>query len=367
MLIYLFFIVILCLVSMVQLFNKKNTKLLKSCWFIVCLGLILLSGLRYGLETDYWHYYEMFKGTNIVSTTEPAFVVLMRLTKVVTNNFNCFVLLVAIISIGIKCKIFAKCKYCFVVLLIYYLRYYILFELNAIRQGLAVTFVLIAIYKLINNDKKGYIVFSLIAVMFHVSSVVVLGAWFIGNKRCTIKEIIIMCGGAMGLRIFVVEKLLSMGGKYVSFVFNSSNNLINGTKYILYNNHVETVSVVGILRVLIPVICLYLLQTEEGSYSNNPKLNKYNLLFKLYLLGATINLLFLGYDTIGYRLASVFYCIEGLLVGFSLERKQLYSFNRVNIVNLLCYITLIACDLWSFIGLMNTSDSLIPYRSFIGM
>ena len=70
------------------------------------------------------------------------------------KNYGVYCFIVAIISMGIKGKYFGKLKYPFIALLCYYLRFYVLFELNAIRQGMAMAFVIIAIYYLIKETKN---------------------------------------------------------------------------------------------------------------------------------------------------------------------------------------------------------------------
>lgn len=365
MLIYVLFVVFISMFSILQLRNSKENKVNKYCWTVTCASVILLAGLRYGLETDYWHYYKMFDGTTVVAATEPLFSLLIMTVRIFTKDYNIFVLLIAVVSLGIKLHVFEKFKYCFVVLLLYFLRYYILFELNAIRQGLAVSFVLLAIYYLTQNNKKQFLIYVSIASLLHASSIFALVALVIKEKKINFRIVISICLGAIIGRLFLIEKLLLLGGNYTSFVFNSSNNLINGTKYVLYNNHISEVDLMSILRVIIPVICLYVLQSRIGKYETSEKAKKYYFLFKIYIIGASINLLFLGYDTIGYRLASIFYCVECLLIGYSLERKRAYSINRINVKNLFCYCTLIACDLWSFTGIMMSSETLIPYKTFL--
>lgn len=360
---YLIYAFVLLLFSLVEIRNARKTKAMRVCWIAVCVALVLLSGLRYGLETDYWHYYEMFNGITVVAATEPLFTVLMLVIRTVFKDFNFFVLFVAIMSMGAKEKLFGKLDYCFTAALFYYLRYYVLFELNAIRQGLAVSIVLFAIYEYLKGDNRKFVILSIIATLIHASSVVVFVIPVIGKKKIRWKNVVVVCCTSLLVRIFLIEKVAFLGTKYVNLIFNSSNNLVSGLKYILYNNLISNVDFISVLRVLIPTICLYRLGVSRN---NNEKGKRdYQVLYNIYLVGTSLNLTFLGYDTISYRLASVFYCVEGMLVALSLNRKKVYSIRRLNLERTICYLSLFACDLWSFVGLLSSSTTLIPYKTFL--
>lgn len=361
--VYLIYAFVLLFFSLIEMRNARKTKAMRFCWAVVCIALVLLSGLRYGLETDYWHYYEMFNGITVVAATEPLFTALMQVIRTVFKDFNFFVFLVAVMSMGAKEKLFGKLDYCFTAILFYYLRYYILFELNAIRQGLAVSIVLFAVYEYLKGNNRKFVILSLIATLIHASSVVIFVIPVISKKRIRWKNVATVCCASLLIRIFLIEKAALLGTNYVTVVFNSSNNLINGMKYILYNNLISNVEFISILRVIIPTICLYVL----GVSKNNDEEWKrdYQVLYNIYLVGTALNLIFLGYDTISYRLASVFYCVEGILVALSLNRKKIYSFRCLNLERAICYSLLFACDLWSFVGLLSSSTTLIPYKTFL--
>ena len=162
MAIYLTVLGFLSVASIFELFHIKiETKQKKIVYWGIVIALVLVAGLRYGLESDYWHYYYVFWGTIKVSSLEIGFKLFNSIVYTFFKNYGVYCLIVAIVSMGGKGKFFFKLKYPFIALLCYYLRFYVLFELNAIRQGMAMTIVNIAIYYLINSDIKKYIFFVL--------------------------------------------------------------------------------------------------------------------------------------------------------------------------------------------------------------
>lgn len=358
--VYIFALCILILGTIIQLLKPRNRKSLKFLYFISAFSLILIAGLRYGLETDYWHYYYIFTGELKVGTQEPAFSLLIWLVRLITSNYNIFLLIVALISLGIKCKIFSEYKYYFLILLLYFLRFYVLLELNAIRQGISTAFVLLAVIYFLKADNKRFVIYTIIGTMFHASAILLLIAIPFKKVKLNLKNMTLICVIAVLFRVFFLERLIQLAASYIPFVLTSTNNLINGTKYIINHNQVDDFSVITLLRIIASLYAMFLLHgTNKGD-------DKYNSLLNMYFLGSIINIVFMGYDTISYRLAVVFFCVEGILLNYALENKRINLIGRVNIRVLTCLPVIVFCDAWSFIATVSSSGSLVPYQIFFG-
>ena len=194
MAIYLFVAGYLVFFALVQSMGKEKVRGLYNLYGIICFLIFLIAGCRYGLETDYWHYNDIFNG-NSEQTVETGFLLLIKLVKLFTNNFNFFLVIVAALSFGTKAKLMGQFKYCFLIMLSYYLKYYVLFELNAIRQGLSLAIVLIAVTKLVEGNKKKFVILALIASTIHASSAFILLALLFEKK--TLKPFVLI-GMLMG-------------------------------------------------------------------------------------------------------------------------------------------------------------------------
>ena len=117
--VYIFAFSYLFLCSIFQMYGFRLSKKSKLVVYsLIGIILICISGFRYGLETDYWHYYNIFNGITTVENIEPTFEVFINIFKFVLNDYNLFLLFVAIVSLGSKIKIFYRFKYCFVVLFV---------------------------------------------------------------------------------------------------------------------------------------------------------------------------------------------------------------------------------------------------------
>ena len=152
----------------------KSTLANKITYWILSFFLVALVGLRFGLETDYWAYYELFNRQNILKDT--GIEIGFRLYNYYFKNhistvFNYYITITAIIFTGIKAYLFSKTKHPFVSLAIYVAIFMIMNELNTMRQGMALTWLMIGAYFLNNKSVKRFILCVLIACCFHISSV----------------------------------------------------------------------------------------------------------------------------------------------------------------------------------------------------
>ena len=358
MAIYIVAVGYLTVFTLAQIFVNENLKGLSKYFYgLICLFILFIAGCRYGLETDYWHYNDIFNGTS-EQMIEPGFLLLIKIVRAFTHNFNYFLIIVAALSFGIKANLIRQFKYCFLLLLVYYLRYFVLFELNGIRQGLSLAFVMIAVMKLVEGDRKKFVIFTLVASMIHMSSALILLALLFEKRTMKFSVIVGVCMAAIIFRVYFLDMVMSFRHILNSSILNSEYHLIRGTQYIfngrLGNREIWT----SILRSVIQIFCFYWLRT------NNLFRNKYNVLFNIYLLGCLVNIGFVGLDTISYRLASTFCCVECLLLGYGMQDGPHFDLKQINLKRAGAYMTIVACNVWSFIGVLNTSESLIPYRTF---
>lgn len=355
MAIYIILLILLASFSIFELINIrfKNQKII---FIILCLTLVCVSGFRYGLETDYWHYYYIFNGSLKASNLEIAFMLLNKIVYSLTHNFNIFCIIVAILSMGLKGWIFDKMKYPFTMLLCYYLRFYVLFELNAIRQGLAITFIILAYMSFDKKQIKKYILFSIIAILFHSSAVIVLLTPLVYRLKLSAKWIMIVYVLAIVFRLAFFDRAITYLQQFSSIINGSSNGVIRGTQYIINSgDKMQPVGITNYVRIILPGISLYYLQ-------KNIKKEWY---YNLYFIGSIMNIMFLGLDTIGFRLASNFYVVECLILSAVLSANtgilkfRKFKWKQATFLGIVAF-----CDIWSFIATLASSTTLIPYTTF---
>ena len=317
----------------------------KVTFFIVSVVLIFVSGFRYGLETDYWSYWRIFHGTSTIQNVEIGYEFISAVIRNFTDNFNYFLVCIAILSLGVKSKVLAKNAYPFVALLIVFLRYFVFFELNGMRQGLATAFIMVSLYALYRKKTIMAFCAMIVAATIHVSSLAFLLAFFMKNIAWTRKKLV---AGVALLIVFRLYLLVPLIDTFSFLAGTGSDFVVKGTKYLLQST-VPSMSgmAISVMRILLPALCIYTLGLTER--------NKF--FFNVFLIGAFFNIAFLGMDTISYRIAMVFYASEGIAMSQSIRKQDIKTMVAIVVVILL--------NLISFYGGLSNSENAIPYRNYL--
>ena len=364
--IYIFTFSYLCVFSLTEMMRKRiKPKIARSGLFIIAfLILFFIAGFRYGLETDYWTYYREFNGLS-TRTLEFSFNLLMRMVKFIYNDYNFFLIVFSVITLGLKYISFRKYKFCFSVLLIYYVRFFVQFDLNAIRQGLAISVVFFALEQLKDDNLKNYIILVVIAATIHNAVLILLVFPLLKKMNLTIAKVVIGLGVAVIFRLYFLDKLILIFRKYIQFVFSSDISVISKLQYILNNDSSNAFALLPYIRIILPTLCLFYLTRETANA----------FFFKAYYIGGIINIAFFGLDTVGFRLAAYFLVAEILIIGdlyntvipvqdglSTLRRVE----RKVDVGKLLALLMVIFCDMWTFFALLGSSKTLVPFQTFFG-
>lgn len=145
----------------------------------------LLAGLRFEIGDDTLHYYSFFKELFTLDNINKSFIedhrfqplsiYFISLCKTINSNFA-FLQLVHAFLINYILFSFVKnnTKYVYLSLLIYFITNYLEFNTEILRESIAVCITLLSYNALKNNKIVKYILFSALAICFHISSVIVL-------------------------------------------------------------------------------------------------------------------------------------------------------------------------------------------------
>ncbi|WP_410198522.1 EpsG family protein [Aliarcobacter butzleri] len=179
----------------------KNFFILK--FFIITLiffiTLIFCGGREIHVGTDTYDYHKIFEIINFYDyppeaiTWEPLYVYLNKLIYFLNGDSYILIFISSFISISVIFYFIIKesnNKYLSIILYICIFGY--LFTFNGVRQSIAISFFVIAMYNLNNDNKKYLYIYSIIAFLFHYSVIVVILIYFIFsliNKRIIILTI----------------------------------------------------------------------------------------------------------------------------------------------------------------------------------
>ena len=303
MIIYPATYIIIAVCSLID-FSKKKIEML----YLVILALVMLIGFRGFSGADsvnYIHFFNDYTDTLFnwqgkeKQYTEYGFYYLSVVIKSIWSNIDFYFLIIAFMTMGLYLKTIKKWSiYPVLSMCVYYSRFMILREMNQIRGGLAISIVLFCLFYLTQGDRKKYIIGVLIAMCFHVSTIIALPMVWVYKIRVTFKRalwIILTTGVLGGVIGFAVKTFLLTYGGIVALTY------IDGASLGLTNP-------VVIFQILICLAYIYwgrLISKYQKGYS---------VIRNAYLYSIVTLLLTSGLGVIGGRLSTIFATCEVFII-----------------------------------------------------
>ena len=269
------------LISLVLCFiaNKKDTSDIKVriIWaIIIAMPLSILAGIRYGVGTDFFNYYDKFDEISKYSIweciihsnnwirVEPLFAVISRILMYLKFDYNVILGVMELIMLTMFALTFLEKKreqnIVFSFFLMYLMTYH--YSLNILRQCLALSFVVYGVGKLIDGKRKQFVLLVFIALGFHTIALVSLVFLIIPsllqiqgkNLAINFKNLHL----EYSFKFFVLLMLvLPMFMPHITRLFlrisflQKYSHYFNHTSYLIFGNYVS------ILILLVPFIYLY--------------------------------------------------------------------------------------------------------------
>lgn len=220
------------------------------------LVLILVIGIfrGEGIGTDYYNYKEIFEtGENI----EYGFSILISTVKAIWLNYNFFIGIVFLLSFICKWLTFKKMSVCpYLSLMIYLGFWFLVYDINGIRQGLSLGLIGLSLYSLWKDNNR-YWVYFIISFLFHYSAIVIIPLFWLVHRQCSKYKIIF---------IFLVALMLSSGSfiEYVTGLFGIDSYILQKVTMYgrddLYNSH-TLISFPTVHRLFVFFLIYYICQS----------------------------------------------------------------------------------------------------------
>ena len=150
--------------------------------------LVLIAGLRYDVGTDYLAYLSGFRNINSLEWSffgEPAFRALNYLTKafVPGPDYKIFIVIAALTYIPIYLRIKSRNPRYFPVYLLFFILFgFYTMSFNVSRQWIAIALIFYGADYLIRGKKRTFCLFVLLAMLFHLSAILVLPFFLVAAK-----------------------------------------------------------------------------------------------------------------------------------------------------------------------------------------
>lgn len=220
---------------------------------------VLVSAIRYDVGTDYFYRYVpnylIFVKGGYVDSLEPLFILLIKICVKFSDSYVLlFVVTSIIINVLIMITIFKYSKNPILSIAIFFCGSFYFQSMNLVRQFIAMAIIFCA-YRILLCEKKKflYVIFILIATMFHSMSAVFLISLFLEKRVIKLKYLIII--------ILLVMILGGYIGNILEFiVYNTPlKDVTNIAKYIKYfktdgNLNISTILVESIIYLYIYIM-----------------------------------------------------------------------------------------------------------------
>lgn len=225
---------------------------------LAALPLVLVSGLRYGVGTDYFNtyytgFYRLLSGY-LFDQFEIGYYLLNRAVQFFTDNVFVLFFITSLVVVGFTFAAFRRMSpnVVFSILLFLITRYYFI-SMNGVRQLMACAVFAYALSFAIKRELKPYLVFTIVAISFHYSAVILLPTYWLMNvslppRRAVLLLAVFAVGGGLGYTL--LSRILPASSKWGYTLFNTGvagilftvgtillNLFILGVYYLPYREH----------------------------------------------------------------------------------------------------------------------------------
>lgn len=275
-------------------------------------------------ERTILYTYMPFELLNTNITEDAAFNILQWILAQFTDSIKAFLLLVwfiIFVNITVAAKnVFKPNEVLFVVFA--YLTYFIFFDyaLNAVRQGLAISFLIVALSIIVSKKRNLYFYIALaLAPLMHVSALplsialMILKRKFITLKFVGMIWMVALAAFVTGLNAELLGNLRGSLDDYTStYVLGNIGDSFNRIDFMLFS---------VFFAVLLALMKRYIVEDQES----------FAILFKFYLL-ANSYFLFFGFINFSDRLASYSWMLIPLILFQGIQNTVNLRYKRVLLV-----------------------------------
>ncbi len=346
------FLICIIIIYMAEKNDKKISEKLKILLFVLALLIpIVISGIRYNVGTDFLTYYYSIDNINSMSINqllqsdyEIGFGIIAKIAMCFNEEqvvFVIFAILTVIFAfLGILNK---KEKISISLGMLVYLFMFFTSSFNGMRQCLAVVIMFFALKYIINKRFVKFLLFTLFAMCFHKTAIVLLPFYFIlniKNDNSLIKLVSLVAVTVLALNIDAFLNIMS--------------NIELFEKYTVYT----TGSIGGIGHIVLNILILFVLSIYIKRLIHYDKDNE--KFFFLYLIGVILSMLSLKVVALA-RISSYFTIVLiYLLPAIPKVIKEKKEKECITILMFMFIILLFILEVYVF----GMSD-VIPYQTFI--
>lgn len=357
MYVYGFLFAFPAILALVEVFVKlKKEKII--FFFLTWSILLIFTGLRLDVGNDYVEYKNYFlSGNHFVF--ELGYSAVSRLAYILSEgSFQFYFLLIALLSYIVKFKVLIKTPYPTFALFYFFSVYGLGLDMNLMRQGIAVSIVLLAINYLVYGSIKSFFISVCVASFMHITAIIALPLVLIRNVKFNY---------FISMAILFIAALVSFSNLANYILINALSISDLNEKILFYIENSDAFGYESGLKIgwlkKIFIISLFYFTLSKNKYINSEKINL-DILFWSMTIGFAISFIFDGYGDFAKRLPLYFEVSEVILATYSIY--FLKSFEK-KIILILLLTTIVGLKYYSFILDPVANIYFLPYKFNFGL
>lgn len=209
--IYVFFIAFVFLLAFLDIFIVSNARSRFFLYIILFTLIVIFIGLRYQTGLDWLFYNDLFNGESFSLAIEPGYYLLSFISSLLMGYWVYQALITIFLIICLK-RFFEEnaTNYLFCIGIFFLFQF--IFVTEALRQIISLSVILIAYKKFYENKNFQFYVLTILAVLFHVSALIVLMIIpFLRRGNVYILKILTIIGLALAFfNVYPVDNLIKL-------------------------------------------------------------------------------------------------------------------------------------------------------------
>lgn len=314
------------------------------------LSIILIGGLRYNVGTDFTNYRDIIVHDLPI---EPAFKILANIIGQFSTDYALFVLVFYVISFYLKYICFHKLSGVISLSIMMYLSFYfIAYDVNAMREGMAFAFTGLAGYHAYKKNIVFYLLCCLLAFLFHYTAIIFFPFYFLIRIRLRWWMIL---SGILICSILSYKNFVGIVIQTLSELGNDSNIIARAVSYGTNTNYESNLLLTfSTVRRCLISFCIYVIIRRASILDERMQ----KMLIMTNFIALLIYLLFCQFGLFAIRLSvyfRFFECISFSYLPFVFKKKK----NELIVVSLLYFYAVL--QIYSALSLED--NNLLPYHT----
>lgn len=209
--IYVFFIAFVFLLAFLDIFIVSNARSRFFLYIILFTLIVIFIGLRYQTGLDWLFYNDLFNGESFSLAIEPGYYLLSFISSLLMGYWVYQALITIFLIICLK-RFFEENATNYLFCIGIFFLYQFIFVTEALRQIISLSVILIAYKKFYENKNFQFYVLTVLAVLFHVSALIVLMIIpFLRRGNVYILKILTIIGLALAFfNVYPVDNLIKL-------------------------------------------------------------------------------------------------------------------------------------------------------------